>query len=204
LEDGVDLGRIALRGTVGPLMIGHGTQKLFGWFGGHGPDATGGAFESMGLRPGKRQAIAAGVAETAGGALFTLGALTPIASTVISTTMLTAIRKAHLENGPWVTNGGYEYPLALIGASMAITESGPGRPSVDERWFPGFKGTMLALLGVAAAAAASFIVTSERFNEPAGGTQEGEAQDFPSDPAAEAPARKFTREPSTTEVGQSA
>ena len=55
----MDLGRFLLRGVVGPLFVGHGTQKLFGWFGGHGPDATGGFFESLGLRPGKRHATAA-------------------------------------------------------------------------------------------------------------------------------------------------
>ena len=46
---------------IGGLFIGHGTQKLFGWFGGHGPEGTGQFFESLGLRPGKQNAIAAGV-----------------------------------------------------------------------------------------------------------------------------------------------
>jgi len=197
----VDLGRVALRGIVGPLFIGHGTQKLFGWFGGHGPEATGGAFESMGLRPGKRHALAAGAAETVGGALLTLGALTPIASTVISATMFTAIRKGHLQNGPWATEGGYEYPLALIGASMAITESGPGRPSVDEVLFPRFKGTALAVLGVAAAAAASYLVTSERFID-APQAADGQDFDFPSDAAMHEPDRKFTREPADAGIEQ--
>ncbi|MCW3018016.1 MAG: DoxX family protein, partial [Solirubrobacterales bacterium] len=57
------IGRLLLRLSVGGFFIGHGTQKLFGWFGGHGLDATGQAFEQMGLRPGKRNAIAAGAAE---------------------------------------------------------------------------------------------------------------------------------------------
>src|SRR3954465_1072223 len=105
----MDAGRLPPRGVVGPVMVGHGTQKLFGWFGGYGPDATGGAFESMGLRPGKRPALAAGVAGTAGGVLLPAGPLTPVASTLISGTMITAIRKAHIKNGPWATNGGYEY-----------------------------------------------------------------------------------------------
>ena len=122
----MNLGKVALRGTVGPLMVGHGTQKLFGWFGGPGPDATGGFFENLGLRPGKRHAVAAGVSETVGGVLLTLGALTPVASGIISGTMITAIRKAHAEKGPWVTEGGYEYPLALIAASLTLAETGPG------------------------------------------------------------------------------
>ena len=54
----MDIGRTILRGVVGPLMIGHGTQKLFGWFGGHGVEGTGGFFESLGMRPGRRHASA--------------------------------------------------------------------------------------------------------------------------------------------------
>jgi putative oxidoreductase len=64
-------GALIIRAVVGPLFIGHGTQKLFGWFGGHGVEGTGGFFEQLGLRPGKRHAVAAGAAETAGGALLT-------------------------------------------------------------------------------------------------------------------------------------
>src|SRR3954454_17468042 len=97
LEAIMDLGRLILRGVVGPLFVGHGTQKLFGWFDGHGPDATGGFFESIGLRPGKRHATAAGWSETLGGALLTLGALTPVAQAMITGTMVTAIRKVHAQ-----------------------------------------------------------------------------------------------------------
>jgi putative oxidoreductase len=187
----MDLGRLAARGIVGPLFIGHGTQKLFGWFGGHGPEATGGAFEGMGLKPGKRHAVAAGVAETTGGALLTLGALTPLATTVISSAMITAIRKVHAQNGPWVTNGGWEYNAALIGGMTALTEVGPGRPSVDAALWPSLKGTKLALLGLAAAAAGSYLATSDRLAEalPSGETS------TPSEPAVAEPERRFTREP---------
>ena len=66
----MDLGRLLLRGVVGPLFVGHGTQKLFGWFDGHGLAATGQFFESVGLRPGRRHALAAGAAEAGGGALL--------------------------------------------------------------------------------------------------------------------------------------
>jgi putative oxidoreductase len=177
----MDLGRVALRGIVGPLFIGHGAQKLFGWFGGHGPDATGNAFESMGLRPGKRHATSAGVAETAGGALLTLGALTPVASALVSGTMITAIRKVHGKNGPWVTGGGYEYNLALIGIATALTEAGPGRPSVDAAVLPRFKGNGLALLQLAAAGLGSYLATT-KFTE--------EDEPVPSEQS-----RRFVREP---------
>lgn len=162
----MDLGRALLRGTAGPLMMGHGTQKLFGWFGGQGVEGTGGVFESLGLRPGKRHASAAGAAETLGGALLTLGALTPLASTLVSGVMMTAIRKVHLKNGPWATAGGYEYNLVLIAATAALVEVGPGRPSVDAALFPRLKGNWWVLASIAAAAAGSWL-TTERFSEVA-------------------------------------
>jgi putative oxidoreductase len=184
----MDLGRAILRGTVGPLMIGHGTQKLFGWFGGHGLDGTGGFFESLDLRPGRRHASAAGAAETLGGALLTLGALTPLASTLVSGVMTTAIRKVHFKNGPWVTGGGYEYNLVLIAATAALVEAGPGRPSVDEALFPRLKGNGWVLASIAAAAAGSWLAT-ERFNEAAPVEE----------PALERQPR-FTREPAEAPV----
>jgi putative oxidoreductase len=126
------LGRLILRLVVGGFFVGHGTQKLFGWFGGYGPDATGQFFESIGLRPGKRHAVAAGAAEAGGGALLVLGAATPLASSVLIATMLTAIHRVHLKNGPWATDQGYEYNLVLIAAVTALAETGPGSPSIDD------------------------------------------------------------------------
>jgi putative oxidoreductase len=125
------IARVFLRMVVGGLFVGHGTQKLFGWFGGHGPDATGQMFEGIGMRPGRRNALAAGAAETGGGAALALGAATPLAASALVATMLTAINRVHLKNGPWSTNGGYEYNLVLIAAVLALTELGPGTPSLD-------------------------------------------------------------------------
>ena len=125
------LWHLLLRLIVGGLFIGHGTQKLFGWFNGHGLDATAGMFESIGLRPGKRHATAAGIAESAGGAALALGAATPLASSVLIATMITAINRVHIKNGPWVADQGYEYNLVLIAAALALAETGPGSPSVD-------------------------------------------------------------------------
>jgi putative oxidoreductase len=179
----VKLGAALIRLVVGPLFVGHGTQKLFGWFGGHGIEGTGGYFESLGLKPGERHARAAGSAETIGGVLLTLGLLTPVAASVITGTMVTAIRKAHAENGPWVTNGGYEYNAVLIAAMAAIAENGPGPLSLDDAVFPGLKGPALAALAVGAGAAGSFLVTSDVLNEASGGSQEGSAE-VAGDPAA--------------------
>ena len=125
------IGRLLLRLVVGVLFVGHGTQKLFGWFGGYGLDATGEAFEKMGMRPGKRNALAAGAAEAGGGALLALGLETPLAASVLTATMITAIQRVHASKGPWVTNGGYEYNLVLIAAVLALAEVGPGALSLD-------------------------------------------------------------------------
>jgi putative oxidoreductase len=159
----MDIGRTALRLTIGPLFVGHGTQKLFGWFGGHGLDGTAGFFENaLGLKPGKRHATAAGASEAIGGALLTLGALTPVAAGLVTGTMITAIRKVHAPKGPWNTDGGYEYNAVLIAAMLALTADGPGRPSVDAALFPRFKGNALALAQFAGAAAAATYLTSDR------------------------------------------
>jgi putative oxidoreductase len=117
-----------LRVLVGALFVGHGTQKLFGWFGGHGPEGTGQFFESLGLRPGKRNAMAAGAAEAGGGLLLAAGVATPLAGAALSGTMISAIRHVHLEKGVWSTDGGYEYNLVLLGAVAAATaeEAGAG------------------------------------------------------------------------------
>jgi putative oxidoreductase len=120
--------RLSLRLLIGGLFVGHGTQKLFGWFGGHGPEGTGGFFDSLGLKPGKRNAIAAGVAEAGGGALLASGIALPLAGAAITGTMTTAIRHVHAPKGPWVSEGGWEYNAVAIGAVLAIIEdeSGPG------------------------------------------------------------------------------
>ena len=152
------LGRLLLRVTIGALFVGHGTQKLFGWFGGHGLDATANMFDSIGMRPGNRNAIAAGAAEAGGGAALAAGFATPLAAATLTSVMLTAINRVHLKNGPWITNGGYEYNVVLIAAVLALAEVGPGELSLDhalgqERSGPGWAVLALAL-GIAGAVGA--------------------------------------------------
>jgi putative oxidoreductase len=125
------IGRLLLRLSVGGFFVGHGTQKLFGWFGGHGLKATAESFEQLGLRPGKANAIAAGAAEAGGGALLALGLATPLAASVLTATMMTAIETVHAKNGPWLNKGGYEYNVVLIAAVLMLVEAGPGGLSLD-------------------------------------------------------------------------
>jgi putative oxidoreductase len=144
------LGRLLLRLVVGGFFIGHGTQKLFGWFGGSGLQGTAEGFEQLGLKPGRVHASAAGLAEAGGGALLIAGLETPLAAATLTATMLTAIRTVHFKNGPWAANGGYEYNAVLIAAALALAELGPGPLSLDA-----LRGRERAGVGWAFAAAAA-------------------------------------------------
>ena len=120
------LGRALLRTTIGTLFIGHGMQKLAGWFGGSGLDATASGFQKMGMHPPKAHAVAAGVAEAGGGALLITGAANPLAGTLLTGVMTTAVEKVHLKNGVWVAKGGFEYNLVLVAALFAVTAEEDG------------------------------------------------------------------------------
>jgi putative oxidoreductase len=150
------IGRLLLRLMVGSLFVGHGTQKLFGWFGGPGLDATAASFEKLGMKPSRIHALAAGLAETGGGALLAVGYATPLAAATLTATMLTAIERVHAKNGPWAVNQGYEYNLVLIGAMLTLAETGPGTLALGKRRSgPWWALTALAV-GVAGAAAAHY------------------------------------------------
>jgi len=122
----MDEGLLLIRLVVGFIMMGHGAQKLFGWFGGYGLKGTGGWLDSIGLKPGVTMALLAGLGELAGGALFAAGVFTGIGAALIALTMLVAIVKVHGQNGLWVTQNGYEYNLVLIAAAVGVALSGPG------------------------------------------------------------------------------
>jgi putative oxidoreductase len=104
----INIGLLIIRLVIGLLFVGHGAQKLFGWFGGYGLKGTGGWFESIGIKPGVTMALFAGLAELIGGLLFALGLLTPLAGIIIAGTMAMAIVKVHAPNGLWSTANGYE------------------------------------------------------------------------------------------------
>jgi putative oxidoreductase len=127
----MNLGLLVIRLAVGLLFIGHGAQKLFGAFGGHGPEGTGAFFESQGMRPGRMMALAAGASEIIGGALFAAGLITPLGAALISAVMLTAMLTVHSGKGLWLTEGGVEYNLVLLAAAFAVTAIGAGDWSLD-------------------------------------------------------------------------
>lgn len=126
-----DLGLLIVRIVVGLLFMGHGLQKLAGWFGGHGIAGTGQWMESIGLRPGRRWAAAAGLLETLGGLFFGLGVFNPLGTVFICAVMLMAIVRVHWPKGLWATNGGSEYPLANIAVTIGVALAGPGRFALE-------------------------------------------------------------------------
>lgn len=149
------VGRLLARAVIGGLFVGHGTQKLFGSFGGPGIAGTEQMMDSLQMKPARQHALLAGVTETASGALLAAGLATPLAASGIVGMMITAIRKVHWKNGPWVSNGGYEYNLALIAIMFALVDGGPGEYSLDRLLGIHDTGLGWALGAVATGAAAS-------------------------------------------------
>jgi putative oxidoreductase len=145
-------GLLVTRAVFGSYLAVHGAQKLFGSFGGHGLEATGAGFESMGMRPGKAMAALAGASELGGGILTATGIADPLGPLTIAGTMAVATA-VHRKQGPLAQNGGYELPLTNLAVAVALMSSGTGRlrlgPRLPKSW------TRLAVLGGAALAALS-------------------------------------------------
>jgi putative oxidoreductase len=127
----MDTALLVLHAIVGLLFVGHGSQKLFGVFGGYGIEGTGAFMESLGLRPGKLQAVAAGTAELVGGALLALGLLVPVAAALLISVMVAATLTAHRGKGIWVTDGGFELPLVYTLVAFTLAAVGAGDVSLD-------------------------------------------------------------------------
>lgn len=125
-----NLGLLLIRLVFGLTFAAHGTQKLFGWFGGYGLAGTGGWLESIGIKPGKLNALIAGLGELIGGLLLALGFGLPVAAFLITVSMLVAIIKVHGKSGYWATAGGYEYNLAIIAVAIGMALVGPGAYSL--------------------------------------------------------------------------
>lgn len=122
---------LPLRLGLGTVFVAHGAQKLFGWFGGYGLEATGQWMDSIGLSPGWLMALLAGGSEFFGGLLIIAGLMTRLAALSAAITMLVAIVSVHLANGFFISNNGYEYAFALLTMAAALIIRGAGSVSLD-------------------------------------------------------------------------
>jgi putative oxidoreductase len=129
----MDTGLLVLRIVVGLLVVGHGTQKLFGWFGGGGLASTAWYFRSVGYRRAPLMARLAGSIEVAAGAALATGFVTPLAAAALVGTMFNASVAVHRRNGLWAMDNGYEYPLVLAAAATTLAFTGAGAFSIDGR-----------------------------------------------------------------------
>jgi putative oxidoreductase len=154
----MDIGLLVARIVFGLLMAAHGSQKLFGWFGGYGLTAVGGFFESLGFRPGRFYAATASIAELVSGLLVALGLLGPIGPALMVSVMIVALATVHWGKGLFAATNGIEVPLLYGTAAVALALTGPGLYSLDAlagftaAWTPGVEWLALAI-GVAGAVA---------------------------------------------------
>lgn len=147
----MDAGLLLARLVFGTLMAAHGSQKLFGWFGGYGLAGTAGFFDTLGFRPGRFFAFAAAITELGGGLMLALGLLEPVGAALIVSVMIVAAGSVHWQNGLFATTNGIEVPLLYGVTAAALGLTGPGAYSLDRAfgleslWTPQVTLTLLAL-----------------------------------------------------------
>lgn len=152
----VSTGLLLLRLVVGLAMAAHGTQKLFGWFGGHGLAGTGGFFEMLGFKPGRLFALAAGATETLSGILLAAGFLGPVGPALMLSVMIVAAVTVHWKNGYFATSNGIELPVMFSVAAVALAFTGYGQFSLDAvtglaTYFGTFEAVVALIVGVVGA-----------------------------------------------------
>ncbi|MET9319488.1 DoxX family membrane protein [Streptomyces sp. NPDC003038] len=166
-----DLALLTLRVGTGTVLVAHGAQKLFGWFGGGGLAGTAAAMEHMGFRPGRQSAIAAGLGEAGGGVLLALGLATPAAGAAAAGAMAGAVA-VHAPAGFFAQKGGYEYPAFLGFTAATIGLAGAGRYSVDHAAGHRFDQPWTLVLAFAGSALAAAAVVGKRARAQAAAAEE--------------------------------
>lgn len=149
------------RVALGGVLVAHGSQKLFGWFGGGGVEGTSQGMHAMGFRPAKTSAVLAGVGEAGAGLALALGLATPAAGAAAATTMGVAA-SVHAPNGFFAQEGGLEYPAVLGLAAAAFTIGGSGLYSLDALTGHVLDRPWMRITGLAAIPTAIAIQVSRR------------------------------------------
>jgi putative oxidoreductase len=162
----MDIGLLLLRLTVGLTLAAHGAQKLFGWFGGGGLDATGQSFAALGFHPGRRHALMAGIVEIGGGLSLALGLLTPIGAAIVFSVMLVAALSVHVKQGFFITSGGYEYNLVLGMAGLVFAFTGPGLLSIDAAFGLATSGPLWGVAAFIVGSLGAFVQLAQRRSAP--------------------------------------
>ena len=167
-------GILLLRLVVGLAFVGHGTQKLFGWFGGYGPKGTGGFFASQGYRAPVMMAVLAGLAEAGGGTLLALGLATPLAGALLAIVMINAIGSVTFKKAFML---GSELEIAYLTIAVSLAATGPGRFSIDRAigWDDDISGVWCGVAALGAALVVSFLTLTLGRTRPVG-DQESAAQ----------------------------
>jgi putative oxidoreductase len=123
---------VALRICLGAILIPHGCQKLFGWFGGAGLARVATGFENIGYKPGLLWAIVVALTEALGGLLLVLGLFTRPAAVAVLIFMLNAIWVTSAKGFFW-TAGGFEYSLLIGFVAFYFLIRGAGACSLDRK-----------------------------------------------------------------------
>src|SRR5690348_15403845 len=126
----VNTALLIFRVVLGLTLMGHGTQKLFGWFGGAGFSKQCQLLGSQGYKPAWLWTTMAIVGELGGGLSLVFGFLTPLGAAGIFGAMIMATR-VNWKKGFFIQKGGYEYTLMLVFAALTFGLIGPGSYSLD-------------------------------------------------------------------------
>jgi putative oxidoreductase len=144
-------GLLLARLIVGALMVAHGGQKLFGWFGGYGLAGTAGFFEQLGFRPGRPFVVTASLTEVLSGILIALGLFGPVGPALLLSVMIVATASVHWKHGLFAGTNGIEVPLLYATSAVALAFTGYGPFSldaalgIDHTWTPALKLAALAI-----------------------------------------------------------
>jgi putative oxidoreductase len=115
-------GLTILRIVVGIVFLVHGYQKLF-HMGIHG---VAGFFGHAGIPLPLVAAVIVSLVEFVGGILLIAGIAVRIAAALNAVDMTVAILVVHLKHGFGAQNGGFEYPLTLLAATLCLALAGGG------------------------------------------------------------------------------